>query len=214
MKALLGGTLALGCLAGVAAMATPAAADGGGGPGPYYPSIWQGFYGGVQAGFGWAGDADGGFAGGQVGYNWRSQQFVYGLEADIAAADIGVSGSATACDPAFGCATARASGSIDWFATIRGRAGILVQPGLLLYATAGVGIVNAEAHGRVFITGGPSLSASVSETDSGFVAGVGVESKLNETMSLRVEYLNFGNNNDVVGDFGILRAGLNFRFGN
>ena len=38
--------------------------------------------------------------------------------------------------------------------------------------------------------------------------------RMNHRMSLRVEYLNFGNNNDVVGDFGILRAGLNFRFGN
>ena len=104
MQALQRGLIALGLLAGVA-VATPAAADGGGGPLVYergsYPSIWQGLYAGVHAGFGWSGDADGAVGGAQAGYNWQSQQFVYGLEADISKSNIGVSASATACDPSF-----------------------------------------------------------------------------------------------------------------
>jgi outer membrane immunogenic protein len=215
MFALPRGVLVLGIFAGMALTAMPAGADGG----PptydrgYYPSIWRGVYGGVHAGFGWSGDADGAVGGAQAGYNWQSQQYVYGIEADISASDIGASGSATACDPMFGCATARASASIDWLATVRGRLGVLVQPNLLLYATAGLGIVHAEGHASVTVPGAGSLRASVSDSDTGFVYGVGVESKISDTMSVRVEYLGFGDI-DAVGDFGILRAGLNFRFGN
>src|SRR5262245_1573484 len=93
MKAAHWGVVALGSIAGVAMMAMPAAADGGRGPPPppyeqgYYPSIWQGLYAGVNAGVGWSGDASGAIGGGQVGYNWRSQQFVYGVEGDIQASD-------------------------------------------------------------------------------------------------------------------------------
>ena len=57
-----------------------------------------------------------------------------------------------------------------------------------------------------------TISASESVTETGFVYGVGVESKLSERMSVRVEYLGLGNL-DKVGDFGIVRAGLNFKFG-
>src|SRR5689334_17635822 len=32
---------------------------------------------------------EGGFGGGQIGYNWQANQFVFGLEADIQGADIG-----------------------------------------------------------------------------------------------------------------------------
>jgi opacity protein-like surface antigen len=82
----------------------------------------------------------------------------------------------------------------------------------LLYGTAGLSIVNAEAHGSVTAMGLGTISASASDTESGFVYGVGVESKLSERMSVRVEYLGFGNL-DKVGDFGIVRAGLNFKLG-
>lgn len=216
MKAAHWGVVALGSIAGVAMMAMPAAADGGRGPPPppyeqgYYPSIWQGLYAGVNAGVGWAGDASGAVGGGQVGYNWRSQQFVYGIEGDISASNIGVDANASVCSGGF-CSRIDAGASIDWFSTIRGRAGILVQPNLLVYATAGVATVHTEAHVRDSL----GNSISISETNSGFVGGVGVESKINETMSWRVEYLNFGHPADFVrDDTGIVRAGLNFRFGN
>jgi opacity protein-like surface antigen len=50
---------------------------------------------------------------------------------------------------------------------------------------------------------------SVSDSDSDLVLGVGVEAKFSETMSARVEYLKFSDN-----DIDIVRAGLNIRFGN
>ena len=51
------------------------------------------------------------------------------------------------------------------------------------------------------------ISARESETDTGFVYGIGVENKLSERMSLRLEYLGFGHVG-TVGDFGIVRADL------
>jgi len=221
MFALPRGVLVLGILAGMALTAMPAAADGGRGPVAYdrgyYPSIWRGVYGGVHAGFGWSGDADGAVGGAQAGYNWQSQQYVYGIEADISLADIGASGSASACRRDIQgdliCVRAQAEGSVHWLATVRGRFGVLVQPNLLLYGTAGLAIVHAEGHGSVTIPGQDSIHVSVSESDTGFVYGVGIENKLNDTMSVRVEYLGFGDVGQF-GDFGILRAGLNFKLGN
>jgi outer membrane immunogenic protein len=206
-----GGIVALAAFVGVVAVSMPAVADGNRWPDgygqPYYPPIWQGLYGGVSLGWGWSGDASGVVGGGQIGYNWQSQQFVYGLEADISAADIGV--SETIVVPG---AVLNASASIDWLATIRGRVGVMVQPNLLIYGTAGLAIVNAEAHGSVTAVGIGQISAHESDTESGFVYGIGVESKLNDRMSARLEYLGFGNL-DRVGDFGIVRAGINFKFG-
>jgi outer membrane immunogenic protein len=205
-----GGFVALVVFAGAAALTVPAVADDYHWPGfdhPYRPSLWQGLYGGVHLGWGWSGDASGVVGGGQLGYNWQSQQFIFGVEGDISAADIGV--SETVVVPG---AVLNASASIDWLATLRGRAGVLVQPNLLLYGTAGLSVVNAEAHGSVSAVGLGTISASASDTETGFVYGAGVESKLSERMSLRVEYLGFGNL-DKVGDFGIVRAGLNFKLG-
>jgi len=181
--------------------AIPAVADDGIGPGvyrPYYPGIWQGLYAGGNVGWGWSGDASGVIGGGQIGYNWQSKQFVYGVEGDISAADIGTSVGG----PFFNF-----SASIDWLTTVRGRAGVLVQPNLLIYATAGVGVVHWQAHANAF--GIPLVETSGNET--GFVFGIGVESQWSERMSWRLEYLGF--NEDRVGDFGVLRAGLNFKLG-
>jgi len=196
---------ALAVLTGAAAMTAPAVADGGPGPAyfdqPYLPSIWQGLYGGVHLGWGWSGAADGVVGGGQVGYNWQSRRYVYGLEADVSAADIGVS------ENFFGFFNA--SASINWLTTARGRAGFLVQPNLLIYGTAGVGIVHWEAHVSAF---GFQPILQTSGTETGFVYGIGVESMWTERMSVRLEYLSFSEP-DRIGDFGILRAGLNFKFG-
>jgi outer membrane immunogenic protein len=198
-------------LIGAAAVTVPAVADGGQEPAyferAYYPSIWQGLYGGVHLGWGWSDDADGVVGGGQFGYNWQSQQFVYGIEADISGADIGV--SETFVVPG---AVLNASASIDWLATIRGRVGVLVQPRLLLYGTAGLSIVNAEARGSVSAIGLGTLGVRESDTETGFVYGIGVEGKLTDRTSARLEYLEFSEP-DRIGDFGILRAGLNFKFG-
>jgi outer membrane immunogenic protein len=198
-------------LVGAVGMTAPAVADGG--PGPvyvdqqYYPAIWQGIYAGVNLGWGWSGDADGVVGGGQIGYNWQSRQFVYGIEADISAADIGI--SETFVVPG---AVLSASASIDWITTMRGRFGMLLKPNLLVYGTAGLAIVHAGATGSVNTFGLGQMSVHESSTGTGLVYGIGVEHMLTERMSARLEYLGFSQP-DRIGDFGVVRAGLNFKFG-
>jgi len=194
-------------LAGGVGMMAPAVADDGPGPAyvdqSYYPAIWQGIYAGVHLGWGWSGDASGGVGGGQIGYNWQSRQFVYGIEGDISAADIGI--SETFVVPG---AVLSASASIDWITTLRGRFGILLKPNLLLYGTAGLAIVHAEANGSV----NGFVLEQTTATGTGLVHGIGIESMLTDRMSARFEYLGFSQP-DRIGDFGVVRAGLNFRFG-
>jgi len=170
------GFYGLAVVAGLAFSTTATWAGGSVAAGPYdRPGIWTGLYGGVNLGHVDA-DHDDGIAGGvQVGYNWRSQQFIYGVEGDL---------SITNMD------------QIDWLGSVRGRLGYLLQPNLLLYGTAGVGVVNAV------------------NTDTGFVWGLGVEGKVADGMTARLEYLSFDNNDNHHGDnINVIRAGLNFKLG-
>jgi outer membrane immunogenic protein len=186
-------------IAALAVSSMPATADRPPGAYPvqhYQPPIWRGLYGGVHLGWGESGPADGIVGGAQIGYNWQAGQIVYGFEVDVSAADISYSESF------FGAQT---EASIDWLATARGRLGFLVTPGILAYATAGFGIASASASASI-----PGLvRLSVDDTETDIVYGVGVEGKITDATSLRVEYLAFG---DL--DIDVIRAGVNFRFGN
>jgi opacity protein-like surface antigen len=201
--------IAAGGLAAVAAVAAiPAGAQQRGSDPYYYLSIWQGWYAGVHLGYGEAGLADGFVGGGQVGYNWRYGQIVYGLEADISLSDISFSESVTVCNPGLGCVSADVNGSIDWMATVRGRLGYLISPTFLAYGTAGFGIASGSASASV---SGFRLTDrfSVSNTETDLVFGIGLEGKFNPMTTARIEYLTFG---DLSID--VIRVGLSFRFGN
>jgi outer membrane immunogenic protein len=196
------GFIALAVLVSTAVASIPATADGG--PpraypdGPYYPSIWQGLYAGVHIGFG---DGDGVLGGGQLGYNWQSGRVVYGFEADFAVSSI--EEEVRACS-SFACA--HASASLDWLATVRGRVGYLIDPRILAYATAGFGIASWSAEAG--ITGCPECRIKLDGRESDFIFGLGVEGKISETMSARVDFLTGG---DVDAD--VVRAALNFKLG-
>ena len=138
-------------LAGTVAMADGSSARHPSWPADYgKPSIWQGVYGGVHIGGVDTGDDDSMIGGVQLGYNWQAGAIVYGVEADMSLSD---------------------ADNVDWLASARGRVGYLILPNLLLYGTAGLGIVNDR------------------DTDTGFAYGVGVEGRLNSTTSARLEYL-------------------------
>jgi outer membrane immunogenic protein len=138
---------------------------------PYVGVNWSGLYVGVNGGYGANAasvtatfpDPDGGFGGGQIGYNVQRGNIVFGLEADIQGADI------TATD-AFGYTS-----KLDWFGTVRGRVGYTVGQALI-YGTGGF------AYGNVNNTGWGS------ETQTGWVAGGGVEYKFNPSWSAKAEY--------------------------
>ena len=129
--------------------------------------------------------------GGQVGYNFQfGNPFVIGAEADIQGTSITggnqgnfawpvspapIRGSAT------GLLTPLVTGnggniSLPWFGTVRGRAGYLITPTLLLYGTAGFAYGGVEAFRR-------------SNTSTGWTAGGGVEWLFAPHWSAKVEYL-------------------------
>ena len=164
--------LALAVAVGMVAGASLATADGPskkGGDWPNIPWSWQGLYGGVHVGNAETHWDDGWVGGVQLGRNWQSGKVVYGLEGDI---------SFSGAD------------SVDWFATVRGRLGYLIHPSMLVYGTAGLGLVDFANHG----------------TETEFVYGVGIEGRLTQATTVRLEYIGFSDS-----DVDIVRVGLNFK---
>jgi outer membrane immunogenic protein len=128
-------------------------------------SNWTGFYAGVNGGGGWAAndvlsDNDGaghslrlspkgGFGGGQFGYNAQGGVFapraVLGIEADVQGAGIDDSGT-VATTPT------REKASLNWFGTLRGRAGYAFDTSLV-YVTGGLAFGEVD-HQVSWLTGG------------------------------------------------------------
>ena len=197
--------IALAVLVSTVVSSIAAAADGGPNAAypdrPYYPSIWHGLYAGVHVGFG---DGDGVLGGGQLGYNWQSGRVVYGVEADFAVSSI--EEEVTGCIGPAMCV--HASASLDWMATVRGRIGYLIDPRILAYATAGIGIASWSAEAGISGCPTPECGIKLKGRETDFVFGLGVEGKISETMSARLDFLTGG---DLDAD--VVRAGLNFKLG-
>ncbi|MGP0039346.1 MAG: outer membrane protein [Rhodomicrobium sp.] len=187
-------------------------------------NIWAGFYAGLNGGYGWgdnngaisASDGftsqraqpQGGFGGGQIGYNFQSGALVYGLETDFEGGDL----SARSGD-------GLSKESVDWFGTVRGRVGYAFGH-VLLYGIGG--FAYGDVHQKAFDT--PLLTSS--GTQAGWVAGGGVEYKINPAWSLKGEYqyidlgsaglsdaANAVTTNSLDTAFQTVRFGLNYRFG-
>jgi outer membrane immunogenic protein len=154
----------------------------------------------------WDLDTSGFFGGGQVGFNWQDDIYVYGMEGDFQFSNIdgkdGLSDSEyCAGGPPCGRFTdydwsRRVSQKLKWFSTVRGRAGVSPNESLLFYATAGLAfgqIKNKRAYElydetpRYLLT--ESSYGSSSKTKVGWTAGFGSELKVTENVSFKVEYL-------------------------
>jgi outer membrane immunogenic protein len=167
----------------------------------------------------------GGVAGGaQAGYNFQFNQFVIGAETDFQGSSIsgqGNSGFPTLYPTFYGNPTSNyltpvgalngANINLAWFGTVRGRAGYLITPTLLLYGTAGFAYGQVDAWGW-------------SNTRTGWTAGGGVEWMFAPHWSAKAEYLyvdlssNGGANNgwNIGYNFqpaiNVVRAGVNYHF--
>jgi len=205
---------------------------------------------------------DGGLGGGQIGYNWQlDPKWVVGLEADIQGTGERSSASLVAVGPRFGAfssglpnpfpgpdfnaiATLATSLSYDlqWFATFRGRVGLLATPDSLLYATGGLALGDFKYSAATTLTStvfGPGsagttptgvvlalpvgAAASSSDTRVGWTVGAGIEHKFTPNWSGKLEYLymDFGtktyfsgtaNQADVSFHDQVFRAGINYAF--
>ena len=203
---------------------------------------WSGFYLGANAGaaighnpgsftdptfgpVGWSGGSGADFMGGaQIGYNHQfgvGSGFVIGLEADIQGIAAGKRGNYT-----LGAATYHnLSPQLDWFGTVRAKAGYGFGR-VLVYATGGF----AYGGGSItsFASGYPAPLPATTRT--GYAVGGGVEYAFTSRLSAKLEGLYVGLNRQDVpsfyepatdtyygtsrsgGGFGLVRAGLNYRF--
>jgi outer membrane immunogenic protein len=168
-------------------------------------AIWQGPYVGANLGYQWGAitgnpTRPNGFAGGaQAGYNWQSNQFVFGGEADI---------QFSGADDTF----APWKFSNPWFGTLRGRAGFATS-NILIYATGGL------AYGSVRVKN-TFTGADESKLHPGWVLGAGMEVALTTNWSARAEYLyvdlsdrsyaQTGTSNGI--ESSVVRFGVNYRF--
>ena len=136
-------------------------------------------------------DRHGYVAGVQAGYNYQMDGWLVGLEADIAKTDI--SGSQTLsiqCPLCFAPTLSSVSQKLDWFGTVRGRVGI-VADGWLFYGTGGLAYGHVESNylqTNVPFGGLLTITGARSGTDTGWVAGAGVE-RMFGRWSGKVEYL-------------------------
>jgi outer membrane immunogenic protein len=186
---------------------------------------WTGFYVGINGGYGWNAkrgeatasaldiddgdsvttfsnssqvglDRNGGFAGGQMGYNWQQGHLVFGIEADLQGSGIaGKARTSAEADPGIlsnVVTSVSAHSSLDWFGTVRGRLGYAFDR-TLIYGTGGFafGGVNDRLTSSVefgFTETSASASAKNDATRTGYVLGGGLEHALTPAWSLKAEY--------------------------
>lgn len=178
--------------------------------------------------------------GGYVGYNFQRcccDRYVLGVEADINYLDSAASGHEIEFGPG-GTETTTLTSKMDWFGTLRARAGIVVHDNWLLYATGGLAYarVDQSIYNDCVGCGNSSFNLgtfyqSNGETKYGWTLGGGVEFAHDEHWLFRAEalYLDLGTNertyvidtpiatatsvNRWDDQFWVARLGLTYRFG-
>jgi outer membrane immunogenic protein len=156
---------------------------------------------------GLGGSNNGNFVGGgQIGYNWQFGLGVWGVEADIAGLGRNNNGVAVATvtpNPAFpGFAqlyAATVTRQLNYLGTVRGRAGWLATPELLIFATAGLaygGTQSTTNELALLQTGCPTPNCALgtgggnySQTRIGWTAGAGFEWMAGPHWSVVGQYL-------------------------
>ncbi len=222
-------------------------------PAPLPAMNWTGFYFGLHIGgqfghsetndlddyyflahhhFGY--DESGIIAGGQVGYNLQLGRFVIGPEFDLGYLDL--DGHGQEPEPLIRrVGVGHGSSDGDFYTTLRGRVGYAVEfhGPWLLYATGGAIGVNYFTRFYAVENNQFGIDAHTTDFDWGYTVGAGIERRLGEHWSLKIEYLyfnlgeqpfsahEFNNNEETERDFyrfqgdtmgHIIRAGLNFHF--
>ncbi|RFC62611.1 porin family protein [Fulvimarina endophytica] len=132
---------------------------------------------------------DSSFVGGaHIGYDYQIDQFVIGAVADFNAIDVSRNSTADSSTPAF----YRTERNLDFLGTVRARAGYLVTPSTLAYATGGLAYGNVDYN---FSSDSPAITAAnpaivrEDEDDVGYAVGGGMEVMFTDNMSFGAEYL-------------------------
>ena len=130
--------------------------------------------------------------GGQAGYNWQSGNWLLGVEGDISWTGLNQSiiTTKTMTPPLAGFMVHSEAMKEDWLATFRARAGFVVAPSFLLYATGGLAVAHVQTASAVAFTVTPDIYAGTfDETRAGWTVGGGGEWMIARNWSIKAEYL-------------------------
>jgi len=204
------------------------------------PYTWTGCFIGVAGGGVWgrsnhiSGDAgtfgfnitggynvNGGIIGAEYGCQWQNGTFVFGTESDFSWTS--ARGGANNIAPF--ATTSVSSTEQHWLSTTRLRAGVLVTPDLLIYATGGIATARVEMTVDATVVGNGILSET--RTRWGWTAGAGMEYLLGNGWSAKLDYLyvrlndkeynnpplpGFAVRDNIPLDQHIFRVGVNYKF--
>jgi len=219
-------------------------------PAPAPAFSWTGFYVGGHVGWGWGetnatptgivglvidpfrSDTDGVFAGGTIGYNYQYGPIVLGTEGEFSWSDINgsVNGSFLGILPPAGSSLVATSQN-NWIATLSTRVGV-AWDALLVYGKAGVAWANNDYSVNANLGGLFSYASTISETETGWLVGGGVEWAFARNWSAKIEgnYMDFGSKNrsfagipvgggislpinaDIESHISTVKFGVNYRF--
>ena len=195
-KSIFAGAFVATALAGTAMAADLPRRTAAAAPAPAYKAFnWTGAYAGLNAGYGFGkatesaktavGNMDGYSFGGTAGYNQQIDNFVVGVEGDIAKTNIDGS-------------TGGNSAKITSLGTVRARAGVAVDRALV-YGTAG------------YAGGNMKVSSTTSSTkwENGYAAGAGIEYSFTNNISAKAEYIYTHLNDKNYAQTGVTTAGAN-----
>jgi len=149
---------------------------------------------------------DGAIGGAQAGYNWLAGGVLLaGIEADLNYAGQRAKFNAICpgdvCNPALigvvddpsVIAQFEQGQKLEWFATLRGRLGVVATPDAVAYVTGGVAVGEVMTAGTVlgFDGNGNAVNTIVSShnTKAGLAVGGGVEGRLVGNWTAKIEYL-------------------------
>ena len=160
--------------------------------------------------------------GAQAGFDYQFSSVVVGAQASLSDSYINGQNTQNNTD---GLTQERMTSEPTWFASVTGRVGVAANT-LLFYVKGGGAWMHINHVQDILTAGATTATQSISDTRSGFVAGVGLEYAMTENLSALFEYdfYDFGTKTEnfnpaVVGtplairsDLHTLTVGLNYRF--
>jgi len=153
--------------------------------------------------------------GAEIGRNWQTRGFVYGVAADLTLGSL--KGTSVGCS-----GSCSYEAKVNWLASFRGRAGLAIDD-TMVYMTGGLAIASIE---DTVWAGDADMGKTQTSMPFGWVAGVGVEHRISSTVSITGELLHYAFNPIDIAttdgtyhltattdhEFTVARVGMNFRF--
>jgi len=125
----------------------------------------------------------GAVAGAEVGYDWQSRYFVYGVVADWTWTGLKHTQAHSS-----GTTVWTHTAKVEWLASFRGRMGLAVDD-TLVYFTGGLALAELKSSAGISAASFSTDYGALSTVQAGWVAGLGVEHKFNQNWSVKAEAL-------------------------